>query len=128
MGAGLGWEPSIAVMPASPYSFEHDDFADLVRHITIQSDTGLLADRVQVRLGYLYGDAWPPDWTWVTFVLDEAARTAVDAMALGIVAWGRSWIKKKRATDPNAQPIKARILGPDGELLREVEVPADESE
>lgn len=115
-----GANAKIVVRPVSGYLFDHEDFADLVG--ALMAETGLMADQVDVRLGYFYGDAWPPDWTWVTFILEEGGRTAVDAAVAGIIVWGRRWLRKKRATDPDARPIKARIFGPDRKVLREVEV------
>ena len=41
--------------------------------MVLVQETGLMADRVDVRLGYLYGDFWPPEWS-VRFVLDEERR------------------------------------------------------
>jgi len=116
--------PAVLVTPASPYSFDHEDFRSLVWEVT--SETGLMADAIDIRLGYLYGDAWPPDWTWVNFILDEAAAAAVGGVITAIGAWGRRWIRRARERDPDAKPIKAVIYGPDGQLLREVEVPPDD--
>jgi hypothetical protein len=119
----LGHQPSIAVIPASAYPFDNDDFAELVRQVSsVEGETGIMADHVQVRLGYLYGDAWPPDWTWITFVLDEGAQAVIDAVVAGVVLWGGRWLRRKREKDPRTRPIKAIIYAPDGTVLREVEV------
>lgn len=116
--------PAVLVAPASPYSFDHEDFRSLVFEVITETD--LMADAVQIRLGYLYGDAWPPDWTWVNFILDEAAAAAIGGVVAAIGAWGRGWIKRARQGDPDAKPIKAVIYGPNGDILREVEVPPDD--
>jgi hypothetical protein len=118
--------PGVLVIPASPRAFDpHEDFPALVRELISHND-GLMADAVQIRLGYLYGDAWPPGWTWVTFILDETASAAIRNIVAGITAWGREWIKKARARDPDAEPIKAVIYGSRGEVLSEVEVLPEE--
>jgi hypothetical protein len=117
------WHPPILVTFASPTTFDHDDFAALVWELF--EETEFQAHEIQIQLGYFYGDVWPPDWTWVSVVLDEAGRTAIDAVAAAIVTWGTNWIRERRKREPDAQPIKAVILGPDGNVLREVEVPAD---
>ena len=103
--------------------FEHEDLAELVRAL-ISTNADLMADQVDVRLGYLYGDYWPPDWTWVRFVLEEGAEALVDGVAAAIVTWGGQWLWKRRRTDPETPPIKAQIFGPDGKVMREVEVPS----
>lgn len=113
------WRPAVLVTPASAEEFEHDDFRALVRELVDRAE--LPADRIDIRLGYLYGDAWPPGWTWVNFILDEAGRTVLDAVIAAMVAWGVDWIRRKRQRDPDARPIKAVIYGPDGKVLREVE-------
>lgn len=120
MGIPEDW-PSVIVRPVAPEAFDHDDFAALVS--AVMGETGLMADRVDIRLGYLYGDYWPPEWTWVEFVLREGAEALVDAVAAAILVWGAEWLRKKRATGADGPPIKAQIYGPDGEILREVEVP-----
>ncbi len=106
--------PAVVVSPASAYDFEHEHFAKLVFELIKDSD--LLADQVEIRLGYLYGDAWPPGWTWVTLVLDKAASEAITAVVTAVLIWGREWISKARRKDPDAKPIKAVIYGPGGEL------------
>jgi hypothetical protein len=121
LGLGKRWQPPVLVVPASPTSFDHDDFAALTWALFERTD--YYAHDIQVQLGYHYGDAWDPSWTWITVALDEGARTAVDAIAAGIVAWGIDWLRRKRKTEPDVQPIKAIIYGPRGEVLREVEVP-----
>jgi hypothetical protein len=117
------WRPSIVIHPASAYAFDHDDLAALVR--AVGPEIGIMADQVEVRLHYLYGNG-VADATVVSFILDQAARTAIDAILLGIAAWGRHWLKRKRATNPDTPPIRARILGADGSVLREVDVPPEE--
>lgn len=87
-----------------------------------------MADRVEIRLGYLYGDAWPPDWTWINFFLDEAGEAIADAVAAAIVVWAGKWLSRRRSRDPETPPIKAQIYGPDGKLLREVEAPEPTAE
>ncbi len=114
---------SVLVRPASPYAFDHDDFSELV--LDLVRESGLMADAVDIRLGYRYGDAGVPGWTWVTFILDEAGRAVVGSIVTAITHWGRKWIKKARERDPDAEPIKAIIYGPDGEVLTEVEVPPE---
>jgi hypothetical protein len=113
-----GWQPSILVAPSAPRRFDHDDFERLV--LSLVEETGIMADAVQIRVGYLYGNG-PSDWTTVNFILDEAGRTAIQAVIQAILSWGREWWKKRR-DDPDAKPIKAILYGPDGEILREVEI------
>ena len=84
-----------------------------------------MADRVQVRLGYLYGDAWPPDWTWITFVLVWGGASGYRRRGGRRVLWGGRWLRRKREKDPRTRPIKAIIYAPDGTVLREVEVPEE---
>lgn len=86
-----------------------------------------LRDAVQIRVGYLYGDYWPPGFTWINVILDKATTAAIGAVVAAITSWGRDWIKKARERNPDAEPIKAIIYGPDGEILRELEVPPDDS-
>jgi hypothetical protein len=116
--------PAVIVRPASAHSFEHEDFQALV--LEVVRETGLMADQVEVRLHYLYGDWAEPGWTWVEFILNEAGKAAVTSVANAIMIWGAIWIRKARRRDPAAAPIKAVIYGPDGEVLREVEVPSEE--
>lgn len=117
------WQPSIAVTPTTPERFEHEDFADLAR--TLFDETGIKPDAIQFRLGYLYGDG-PElnDWTPVSFFLDEAGRAALQAVVQAIIDWGREWVRTRKGR----KPIKARIYGPNGEILREVEVPRPNDE
>jgi hypothetical protein len=116
--------PGVVVSPSSPYPFDHDDFAALVWELI--NETELMADAVEFRLAYLYGDAGPPGWTWIDVILDKSASAAVDAIVRALVVWGRDWIRKARKRDAEAAPIKAVIYGPQGEVLREVEVPPEE--
>jgi hypothetical protein len=111
------WHPAIVVSPSSPQPFEHRDFEQLV--LLLVQRTNVPAHQVQIRLGYLYGNG-PTDWTVVTFVLDEAGRAAIQAVVEAIIEWGRGWWRKRKKT--GAKPIKGVIYGPDGEVLREVEV------
>jgi hypothetical protein len=117
--------PAVIVSPASASSFEHDDFEALVWHVVRES--GLMADHVEIRLHYLYGDWAEPGWTWVNFFLDEAAKAAITSVVTAITMWGRDWLKSARKRDPAAAPIKAVIYGPDGEILREVEVAPEDA-
>jgi hypothetical protein len=117
--------PGVLVAPASPRTFDHDDFEALVRELN--KETGLMADAVQIRVGYLYGDVWPPGFTWINVILDKATTAAIGAVVAAITSWGRDWIRKARKRNPDAEPIKAIIYGPDGEILRELEVPPDDS-
>lgn len=114
------FRPAVLVAPASPRTFDHDDFSDLVYEVIRETD--LMADQVEIRLGYLYGDVWPPGWTWVNFVLEGAAEEAIGGVAAAITIWGRKWIKKARQRGAEADPIKAIIYNSRGEVLREVEV------
>src|SRR5688500_27352 len=87
------WHPPILVAPASPRTFDHDDFSALVWELFERTD--FQTHEIQVQVGYFYGDAWPPGWTWINVVLDEASRTAIDAVAAAVVAWGTNWIRKR---------------------------------
>lgn len=115
----VNWAPYVIVRPATPESFDHRDFADLTMGLVQQAE--LPADRIEFRTGYLYGNG-VVEWTIVNFILDEAGRTAVDAVVTAIIAWAGRWLYKKRQREPDALPVKARILAPDGSVLREVEV------
>jgi hypothetical protein len=116
------WHPTILVAPAAPRQFDHEDFERLV--LLLFHDTGIKADEIQIRVGYLYGNG-PTEWTVVNFVLDEAGRAAIGAVVAAILTWGREWWKKRKDT-PGAKPIKAILYGPDGKVLRTVEVEPDD--
>lgn len=119
-------EPRRAVVfhPATAHLFDHEDFEALVRDVN--RETGFMADQVEIRLHYLYGDWAEPGWTWVEFILDEAGKAAIGGVVTAIMIWGRDWIKKARQRDPATEPIKAVIYGPAGEILRTVEVRPEE--
>jgi hypothetical protein len=120
-----GWEPSILVAPSAPREFDHDDFERLV--LLLVEETGIMADAVQIRVGYLYGNG-ATDWTVVNFILDESGRAAIQEVVRSIISWGRQWWKKRKNSNSDAKPIKAILYGPDGEVLREVEVRPDSDE
>ena len=46
-------------------------------------------------------------------------------LAAAFIEWGRDWIRRARERDPSAPPVKAVIYAPNGEVLREVEVPPE---
>lgn len=112
--------PAVIIRPPSGL-FSDEDLGSLV--LAINRETGLMADRVEFRLGYLYGDWGEPGWTWVNFVVDEAGRAAIRGLVNAIIEWGREWIKKARERDPSVEPVKVVIYAPNGEVLEEVEVP-----
>jgi hypothetical protein len=64
----------------------------------------------------------------VSFVLDKSAQAAIDAVVIGIAAWGRRWLKRRREKDPNTPPIRAVIYAPNGKVLREVEVKPEDQD
>jgi hypothetical protein len=115
--------PPVVIIRASTGPFSDEDRAGLV--LAILRETGLTADRVEFRLGYLYGDSGDPGWTWVSFVVDEVGRAAIRGLVNAIIEWGRDWIRKARERDPGAAPVKAVIYAPNGEVLQEVEVPPE---
>jgi hypothetical protein len=117
-GVREAWHPTILVAPAAPRQFDHDDFERLV--LVLVERTEIMADAIQIRVGYLYGNG-VTDWTVVNFVLDETGRAAIQAVIESIISWGREWWQKRKDS-PDAKPIKAVLYGPDGEILREVEV------
>lgn len=95
--------------------------------LAINRETGLMADRVEFRTGYLYGDAAEPGWTWVSVVLDEAGRAAIRGIVDAIIKWGQDWTRKAREKNPSVEPVKVVIYAENGDVLREVEVPPDDS-
>jgi hypothetical protein len=111
--------PAVIIRPPTGL-FSDEELGSLV--LAINRETGLMADRVEFRLGYLYGDWSEPGWTWVNFVVDEAGRAAIRSLVNAIIEWGRDWIKKARERDPSVEPVKAVIYAPNGEVLEEVEV------
>lgn len=115
------WHPTILIAPAAPEHFDHEDFSDLVRQLVLVQRTGIKADEIQWRLGYLYGDYFPPEWEWINVVLDEVGKRALDAIVAAIMAWGFDRFRRKREQEAEPKPIKAVIYGPNGEILREVE-------
>jgi hypothetical protein len=115
--------PPAVIIRASTGPFSDQDRAELV--LAILRETGLTADRVEFRLGYLYGDWGEAGWTVVSFVVDEAGRAAIGGLVGAIIMWGRDWIKKARERDPSAEPVKAVIYAPNGDVLEEVEVPPE---
>lgn len=110
---------SIVVRPATPQAFDHRDFEELT--LELVKGTGIMADAIEYRLGYLYGNGLV-DWTVIEFVLDEAGREAIAAVVGAILAWGKAWLRKRK----DERPIKAILYGPDGDVIREVEVERDE--
>jgi hypothetical protein len=115
--------PPVVVIRAPTGPFSDEDRRGLV--LAILRETSLTADRVEFRLGYLYGDWSETGWTCVSFVVDEAGRAAIRDLVSAIIAWGRDWIRKARERDPSAAPVKAVIYAPNGEVLQEVEVPPE---
>jgi len=63
-----------------------------------------------------------PGYELVAFLLDEAARTAVDAVVAGAVAWAFDRIRKRRESDPESPGVRVVVWGPNYEKLSEVEV------
>jgi hypothetical protein len=48
-GDPVGGRPAIIFRPATPYTFDNEDYAELVRALI--SETDLMADRVEIRTG-----------------------------------------------------------------------------
>ena len=117
---------AIVIRPTGHEQFEHEDLGDLVYELVKRTE--LPADRIDTRLGYLYGDAPPPGWegwTVVTFILDEAGRAALQAAIAAAVDWARGWLRKKRKHRGRKGTKLVFIYGPSNEVLKEVEVPDD---
>jgi hypothetical protein len=106
----------VVLRPGNDRDFETSDLEALAG--AVRDDTGLDVE-VASREQRGYAVTW---WEVVDFLLTDGAGHAIDAIIGVAVAWARKRLRAAKEKTDRPRPVAVRIYGPDGELLKTVEV------
>jgi hypothetical protein len=116
---------TIRVQPGNALDFEEDDLEALAD--AIRATSGGTAVETVSKEQWGRAVTW---WEVVDFLLTEGAGHVVDAVIGAAIMWARQRLKRKKDAEPDRQPrpVWVTLYGPDGGILKSVQITDPDNE
>lgn len=114
----------VTLTPGNALDFEEFELEELAAEVSREAGVQVaLATREQRGRAVTW-------WEVVDFVVSEAGGEAVGAVVIAAVAWAARRVKKAREATPDRlpRPVWVNVYGPNGDVLKSVQVPNRDEE